>query len=109
MQGLAERWQAQRLHMVLNVGVWPVGAALGECAQLRGGHAHRPAALEHIFHANLRLAPQAVGQRVQGFNTLHFKHGAYLQMVLQVGTHTGFVQLHVNAVLLQQAALPYAR
>ncbi len=62
----------------------------------------------NTYSINLRLAPQAVGQCVQGFNALHFEHGAYLQMVLQVGTHARFVQLYVNAVLLQQATLPYA-
>ena len=88
MQRLTKSVQTQRLHVVFDIGERLLRAAAGESTQLRWRHAHRPTALEHIFHANLGLAPPTIGQRVERLHALHFKDRADLQMVLQISADT---------------------
>ncbi len=82
MQRLTKSIQAQRLHVIFDVGERLLRAAACEGAQLRRRHAHRPTALEHILHPNLGLTPPTIGQRVERLHALHFKDRADLQMVL---------------------------
>jgi len=100
VQRLAKGFQAQRLHVVLDVGVRLAWVAAGERAQLARCHAHRAAAPERIFQSDHGLAPQRIGLRIEGFDVLHLVHRANLQMVLQIGPHARCVMPHGDAVLL---------
>ena len=102
VQRLAKGFQAERLYVVLDVGVRLGRVAARESPQLRGRHAHRAAAFECVLQANHGFTPQGTGLGVERLDTGHLEHGSNLQMVLQVGTHAGRVHQHVNAALLQQ-------
>ena len=109
VQRLAKGVQAQRLHVVLDVGPGLGRVAAGEGAQLRGRHAHRAGALERVLQPDHRFAPERVGLHIEGLDAADLEHGADLQVVLQVGTHARCIVPHRNAVLLQQGARADAR
>jgi len=98
VQRVAERVQAQRLHMELEVGVRPVGRRTRECAQLRRGHAHRSGAPQRVLEPDQPLAPPTAGQGVERLDAAHLVDRADLEVVLQVGAHSGQIGLHRNAL-----------
>ena len=87
MQRLAKSVQAQRLHVVLDVGPGLGWVAAGEGAELRGCHAHRPGAFERVFQSDHGLAPERIGLGIEGLDPADREHGANLQVVLQVCTY----------------------
>ena len=95
--------------MVFDIGVRLIRTAACEGAQLRRRHAHRPTALENILHPNLGLTPPTIGQRVERLHALHFKDRADLQMVLQIGAHTGQIDHGIDAMLFQHIRRPQTR
>ena len=102
VQRLAEGVERERLDVVLEVRMRQVRPAAGEGAELRRRHAHRPAALPGVLQADLRLAPERVGQAVQGLHALDAEDRADLQMVLEVLADAGEVAADGDAVRLQQ-------
>ena len=86
-----------------------VGRAAREGAELRGRHAHRAAALQQVFEADLRLAEQRGGQHVERRRAVDLVDRADLQVVLQVGADARQVGHHLDAVLLQQVGRADAR
>ena len=102
MQRLAKGVQAERLHVVFNIGPGLGRVAAGEGTELAGRHAHGAGAFQGVFQPDLGFAPERAGQGVERGGALHLEDGADLQVVLQVGAHAGQVVLHGNAVALQQ-------
>ena len=97
VQRLAEGVQRQRLHVVLHVGPAVPVRRPREGAQLRRRHAHRPAAQQGVLQADQCLAPGRVGHGVEGLDAVDAKHGADLQVVLQVLADAGVVQPGLDA------------
>ena len=113
MQRLAKGVQRQRLHVVLNVRVGPLGAGARESAQLRRRHAHRAGAGPGVFQTDFGLAPKRIGHGVERHVAFaagpDFVDRTDLQMVLQIGAHAGQVLFNFNAVLLEQRCRTDAR
>ena len=65
MEIFAKGLQAQRLHMVFEVGMGAGKIRAGEGAQLTGRHAHWTRAVEQIFGTDFQPPKQAIGQRVE--------------------------------------------
>ena len=109
VQRFAKRLQAQRLHVVLNVGVRLGRVAAGEGTQLRGRHAHGAGALERVLQPNQGLAPPTAGLGVERLDALDFVNRANLQMVLQIGAHARGVMQYGYPMALQECCRAHAR
>ena len=109
MQRITKLVERERLHVVLHIRPRHARVRTREHPQLRWRHAHRPAAVERVLHADQRLAPPVGGARVERRHAMYLHHAAQLQMVLQVLAHTGQRLTHVDAQRLQSLRLTDAR
>ena len=108
VQRIAELVERKRLHVILHIGPRHVRVRAREHAQLRRRHAHRPALVERVLHADERLAPPVRGARVERGHAVHLDHAAQLQVVLQVFSDTRQRLAHRNAERLQTFRLTNA-
>ena len=89
MQRLAEAVERQRLDVELEIGGGEVGRALGEDADLRRRHGHRPTPPERIVERHAGAAQQRAVFDIERARAGDAEDRAQLQMVLQVLADAG--------------------
>ncbi len=84
VHGLAEPVERQRLDMEFDIGGGVVGRGLGEQAELRGRHRHRPAPAKAIVEAHHRPLDPRLVVDIERARASDAEDGSQLQMVLQI-------------------------
>ena len=78
VQWLTKRIQAQRLHVVLQIGMRLTGVGLHKRPQLARCHAHGPGTLQCVLESDHGLTPPTVGHRVECLHALNREDGTNL-------------------------------
>ena len=110
MQRLAEGAQAQRLHVVFEVGMRRAPASLRmKAPSCEGAMLIGPVRRKAYSSADAQPAPEARRQHVQRAHAAHLEHRPDLQVILQVGADARELVHQADAVLAQQRRRPDAR